>query len=306
MLCPRGGFAAVLTIAALALAPSLAACSHSRSAGGGIDADDDDGDGGSDDGDASASDASGDGNGGDGDAAATDGRSPDGPRPDAATDAPTDAPTDANGCIMQPCDYHAPQCGCADPLVCDIDFTDLVGSSCRAVTQPGNAQSTCASFSQCAGGFTCVMAGGGQRCEQFCQTDLECPQPRAKCAIQITNQQGVPIIGATTCSSNCNPLLATLGGACPAGWRCGFYTVNNVDIVDCGAPGAGVHGSVCNTDADCGAGMMCSTYDMMKRCRRVCNVGAGGQECATVPGTTCLGFNPALTIAGTTYGICTP
>lgn len=293
---------ALLTIAAFAVAAT--ACSHSHPSGGGVDATGDDGDGGNDDGDASTNDGN-PGDGGDGDASTIDARVIDA-RPDAAVDAPTDAPTDANGCINQPCDYQAPQCGCGAPLVCDIDFTDLMGSSCRAVNAPGNAQSTCSSFSECAGGFTCVNAGGGRRCEQFCQQDAECPGPRGRCLIQITTTQGVPIAGATTCSSNCNPLSTTLGGACPTNWKCSFFTIGQANIVDCSIPGIGGHGAACNTDADCGAGTMCSTFNAVKACRRVCNKTAGGQECAAINGTTCFGFQEPLTLAGTEYGICAP
>jgi hypothetical protein len=306
MMSPRRRWlTTALTIAAAAVLTG-AGCSHSRPAGGGPDATGDNGDGGGD-GDATSGDAT-DGDASSIDASAIDARLIDG-RVDAATDAPTDAPTDGNGCPTQPCAYN-PQCGCAASLACDIDFTDLIGTSCRAINVPGNAQSTCGSFSECAADFTCVMAGGGMRCEQFCSSDMQCAQPRGRCIIQINNPQGQPIVGATTCSSNCNPLATTLGGACPANWKCGFFTIGANDIVDCALPGNGVHGSVCNTDAECGAGTMCSTVTTngvpSKRCRRVCNKTGGGQECAAVAGTSCLGFIDPLTIAGTEYGICAP
>jgi hypothetical protein len=300
----------------------LAACSSARTTGNGPDAPiADDGDGGSGDGDA----ATDDGNPGDGatidganvDAPGIDAPGIDAPGIDAAIDAvpidaPIDAPIDSNGCTMQPCDYQAPQCGCAAPLVCDIDFTDLIGSSCRAVNAPGTTTSNCGSFSECAGGHTCVMAGGGQRCERFCTMDSQCDQPRGKCIIQINNQMGQPVVGATTCSSGCNPLATTNGGLCPANWKCGFFTIGTTDIVDCALPGGGIHGTVCNTDADCGAGTMCSTVTFngvtTKKCRRVCNKTGGGQECAQVAGTTCLGFGVGneLVVGGTEYGICAP
>jgi hypothetical protein len=296
----RRRLTAMLTLALVALAAAAAgSCSSARTSGSTDATGTDDGDGGNDDGDASTLDAPGDG-------ALEDAPDPtDAAAIDARVDAPTDAPTDADDCPGDPCDYHIP-CGCAAPLVCDIDFTDLVGSSCRAVNIPGNAQSTCSSFSECAGGFTCVNAGGGRRCEQFCNEDADCAQLRGKCIVQITTEQGVPIAGATTCSSNCNPLSQATGGACPANWKCGFFTINNTDIVDCAVPGAGVHNSVCTTDADCGAGTMCTTFNGQQRCRRVCNRTLGGQECAQVAGTTCFGFVDPLTVAGTEYGICAP
>src|SRR5689334_3623033 len=115
---------ALLATAAVALVPAFCGgCSHSRPSGGGVDS-------GGDDGDAGANDAlTDDGAGNDG--AAIDGRPIDA-TVDAAIDAPTDAPIDGNGCPTQPCSYN-PQCGCAMPLVCDLDFTDLIGTSCRAV-----------------------------------------------------------------------------------------------------------------------------------------------------------------------------
>ncbi len=294
-----------LTLAAL----PLAGCSSSHVAGGGTDATGDDGDGGNGDGDASAIDATAD-DGATIDSSAIDALIIDAQPIDGGIDAPTDAPIDGNGCATQPCGYN-PQCGCAPQLACDIDFTDLVGTSCRAVNANGNAQSTCNSFSECGPDFTCVMAGGGKRCEQFCSGDMQCAQPRGKCIIQIKNQQtGMDIVGAVTCSSNCNPLATTNGGACPASWKCGFFTIGATDIVDCALPGAGVQGTPCTSDAQCGPGTMCSTFTTggvsTQACRRVCNKTGGGQECAAVGGTSCFGFLPALSIGGTEYGICAP
>ncbi|MEZ4401340.1 MAG: hypothetical protein R3B06_15045 [Kofleriaceae bacterium] len=271
-----------------------------------------------------AVDATADGTGGDGavgdgaepDGAGLDGAGPDGAGPDAAAldgagpdgaslDAMADAAIDANTCSTQPCSLY-PQCGCTAPLTCDIDFTDLMGTACRAVNAPGMEGSTCGSFSECAAGYVC--AGG--RCHRYCDTDASCPQPRGMCAIQITDQGGAPIAGAVTCSANCNPAQSAAGG-CPAGQKCGFFTVMrgtppaSVDIVDCATPGAGAHGAACTTDATCAADTLCSTVNAAQRCRRVCTRPAGN-ECAAVPGTTCVGFNPALTVGGTEYGVCGP
>ncbi len=224
---------------------------------------------------------------------------------DAATDAPAmvDAAIDANNCPTQPCSL-APQCGCTAPLTCDIDFTDLMGTACRAVNVPGTETSTCSSFSQCAGGYVCI----GNRCERYCATDTDCVQPRGKCAIQITDQMGNPITGAITCSSNCDP-AGSAAGACPAGDKCGFFTAprgaGTIDIVDCTTPGVGGVGAACTDDSTCGANTLCSTYNAQQRCRRVCTRPAGN-ECAAVPGTTCVGFGTPLVIGGIEYGVCAP
>ena len=126
-----------------------------------------------------------------------------------------------------------------------------------------------------------------------------------------------PIPGVQVCSSNCDPSNSA-AGPCPAGQgKCGFFYVNNAltnnqdrDIVQCTPPGAGTQNAACGTfanpnDALCAANFMCSsTNGTSVECRRVCNLTTGGNECVGVPGTSCAGFNPALTIGGITYGIC--
>lgn len=218
-----------------------------------------------------------------------------------AIDAAVDAAVDANTCPTQPCDLHA-QCGCTPPLTCDLDFTDLVGTSCRAVNAPGTETSTCTSFSECAASHVCV----GGRCRRYCDMDTDCGQPRGLCAIQLTDQTSQPIPGATTCSSNCNPINSAAGG-CPAGMKCGFFEGTGMrDIVDCTTAGTGGIGAVCTTDATCSANTFCTTYNALTRCRKVCNRTTGGSECATVAGTTCIGFGTPLVVGGTEYGICAP
>ena len=221
---------------------------------------------------------------------------------------------DAGTCPTQPCDLHA-QCGCTAPLVCDLDFTDLVGTSCRAVNQPGTETSTCSSgspataqSSYCAGGFVCVGSGANAVCEKYCDMDADCGQPRGQCVIQLT-ANNAPIAGATVCSGNCNPVNSSAGG-CPAGFKCGFFTVTSAltgnqprDIVDCALPGTGTQGTACTSDAGCAANFMCVNTGTTA-CRRICNRTTGGNECAAVPGTTCGGFNPALVVGGAEYGAC--
>jgi hypothetical protein len=141
----------------------LSGCASSRPSGAGADA---------------AEDGATGGDGATVDSAEPDGASPDGAGPDAlvSVDAniidatvidgavtpidaavPVDAavPIDANGCATQPCSL-APQCGCTAPLTCDIDFTDLMGTACRAVNVPGTETSTCTTFSECAAGYVCA------------------------------------------------------------------------------------------------------------------------------------------------------
>ena len=238
------------------------------------------------------------------DASSLDGAVIDGAVPiDAAVPVDAAVPIDANGCSTQPCSL-APQCGCTSPLTCDIDFTDLMGTACRAVNVPGTETSTCTTFSECAAGYVC--AGGS--CLRYCANDAACPQPRGLCAVQITDGMGAAIPGAITCSSNCSPTNSA-GGACPTGEKCGFFTTTrggaDLDILQCTTPGAGGIGAACVDDSTCSSNTLCTTVSALSRCRKVCTRPAGN-ECATVPGTTCIGFSPALTIGGTTYGVCAP
>lgn len=291
---------AAMKLRVVVVALLVAACASSRPSGEAIDSATDDGtvtDDGATDGTSVPTDGT----------APTDGTTPtdgaiDAPPVDGAVvDAAIDAPIDANTCPTQPCDLHV-QCGCAPPLTCDIDFTDLMGTSCRAVNVPGTELNTCGSFSECAAGHVCV----GGRCHKYCDADNDCTAPRGACAIQITGQASMPIPGATTCSASCNPINSAAGG-CPTGQKCGFFTgIGDRDIVDCTAPGTGAIGAACTSDTTCSSNTFCTTYNAQQRCRKVCNRTTGGSECATVAGTTCVGFNPALSIGGTEYGICAP
>ncbi len=270
------------------------ACASSRPSGGGVDAaaDATGGDAASDDG-AVSDDAAVDG--------AIDG--PDDAALDGAIDGPTDAAIDANTCPTQPCALF-PQCGCTPPLTCDIDFTDLMGTSCRGVTVPGVENSTCTTFTQCAAGYVC--AGG--RCHEWCGADSDCSQPRGLCAIRINDGMGAQITPTLTCSANCDPTSIAAGG-CPSGQKCGFFTTprgaGTIRVLDCAVAGTGAQNAACTSDTMCAADFLCSTTTT-QACRRVCNRTAGGQECATLPGTSCIGFTTPLTVAGIEYGVCGP
>ena len=83
------------------------------------------------------------------------------------------------------------------------------------------------------------------------------------------------------------------------------------DVALCTPAGAGNQGAACGTaqapnDAMCNANFLCSSVNSVVACRRVCNRTTGGNECASLSGTTCIGFTPALSIGGTEYGVCAP
>jgi hypothetical protein len=224
----------------------------------------------------------------------------------------TVVPIDGNGCTTQPCDIF-PQCGCGDGSACDIDFSDLSGSACRQVIQAGTETSQCnLGNGYCSPGYVCLGGTGGRACKKYCSTNADCVAPRGQCVVDITNG-AQPIPGVpSVCSSTCDPTNVAAGG-CPANWKCNIFTANHggtdFNITDCAPPPttAGVQGANCKVGADgddnlCAANFLCTTVNAGTNfnCRRTCtNVGAA---CPT--GGTCIGFNPAFTVAGTQYGVC--
>jgi hypothetical protein len=226
---------------------------------------------------------------------------------------PVDAPVDGNGCTTQPCTL-APQCGCPANQSCDIDPTDLVGNVCRAINVPGKDTNTCGSFSECDKGYVCIGDGTHDTCKRYCTQNGDCGTPRGQCVIQLTDGSTPPkdIPGAVVCSSNCDP--ATSAAAyCPASYKSAIFTATfggtDHDISDCEIQGTGTQGTNClvagaGDDTKCNANYACTTLNGTTfACRRYCNRTTGGTECAAL-GKTCIGFNPALTIGGTEYGVC--
>lgn len=235
--------------------------------------------------------------------------------PPTAIDAAFDAavlPPDGNGCTTQPCDI-LPQCGCGATGACDIDFSDLSGNACRQILAAGTETGQCnLGNAYCDAGFVCLGGTGGRACKKYCSTSADCAGPRGQCVIDITNNNA-PIAGIpSVCSSGCDPTNVGAGG-CPTNWKCNIFTATHggqdFNITDCAPPPttAGVQGANCKVGADgderlCAQNFLCTTVNAGTNfnCRRTCsNVGAA---CAT--GGTCIGFNPAFTVAGTTYGVC--
>jgi hypothetical protein len=219
-------------------------------------------------------------------------------------------PPDGNGCTTQPCDIN-PQCGCGTGA-CDIDFSDLMGNACRQIVAPGREGDACnLGNGYCDAGYVC-LGSGGRSCKKYCSTNADCVAPRGQCVLDIT-ANGTPIAGIpSVCSSGCDPTNVAAGG-CPANYKCNIFTAthNGMDfnITDCVGPPAtaGTQGANCKVGADgddtlCAANHLCTTVNAGTNfnCRRTCN-NVGG-TCGG--GLTCIGFNPALVVGGTTYGVC--
>ncbi len=221
-------------------------------------------------------------------------------QPDADPGAPD---ADTTPCATAPCDL-VDQCGCsAATPACDIDFTDLMGNACRAVTVPGEADDTCASNPQCAAGYVCLGGSTGPRsCKEYCDADLDCGTPRGKCVVQLTNNS-MPIAGAVVCSSNCDPIPNT-SAECPPNFGCDLFsaTFNTVehDILDCRQPGTRTQGQSCSASQICNAGLTCFNNGTGDVCGEICRPGMVG-DCTA---GTCGGFSTAFIVAGQEYGVC--
>src|ERR1041385_2857277 len=79
---------------------------------------------------------------------------------------PIDATIDGNGCTSQPCTI-LPQCGCGGANTCDIDPSDLVGTSCRAVNMMGRETSSCDTFYECDKGYVCLGTAAYGSCKKY-------------------------------------------------------------------------------------------------------------------------------------------
>jgi hypothetical protein len=214
---------------------------------------------------------------------------------------PTTPPPDANSCATQPCDL-VPQCGCPANQACDIDFTDLNGTACRGIASTGDENDTCTAINQCDAGYVCVGDSSGRTCERYCETNADCTAPRGLCAIQLIDQQQMPIAGATICSSNCDPVAAS-NPLCPTGWGCDLFTAGTAEIVDCRVNGTATQGQACSATVHCAANFTCVNDSTSDVCGRICRRPAG-TECSASPGTTCLGFTDAFVVGGQEYGVC--
>lgn len=218
---------------------------------------------------------------------------------------PIDAmPIDGSTCPTAPCDL-VEQCGCAMNQACDVDFSDLDGTACRGVATAGDENDTCTAINQCAAGNVCVGDGTNNSCEHYCADNSDCAGPRGQCVIQL-NDGTDPIPGAVTCSSNCNPATAT-NPLCPTGWTCDVFTATfggtDHDIADCRVAGTRQIDQTCSATMACAAGLSCVNTGVQSVCLKICTR-PSGTECSVDPGSTCTGFNPALVVGGTEYGVC--
>jgi hypothetical protein len=223
-----------------------------------------------------------------------------------------DVAIDGNGCSVQPCSI-LPQCGCIGNTTCDVDAIEQDGTVCRPINVMGTEASTCNSPNECDRGFVCLGGVSFRSCKKYCTDDADCGTPRGNCIYTISTASGpIPDI-PKVCSSNCDPTDTTAAG-CPSNMKCTLTlgTENMVDttIVDCTPAGTEVQGGNCTSgtsgvEARCAKGFQCTRFGTNPFfCRKVCT--EPGTNSAQCGGQLCNGFQPALSVAGVTYGVCAP
>jgi len=248
--------------------------------------------------------------------------------PDAATPADAAPQADADTCEADPCSLLE-QCGCGATQVCDLDGAALAtgGTECRDVTAPGTDLASCASSTECAGGYVCLGSPG--QCRRYCDSaggEPSCDEG-GHCILQVVYDPGggalEPVPGAVTCTKPCAPEKASDNG-CPSDpqFGCRFFRYDpdqtpdsgdEIHVTDCaGAPAPGTAGNeaACEFSSDCAPGYACVTFSGGDNPRTVCKqtcvyaVGgvAGPRGCAA---GTCQQYAEPRPIVGTTeYGRC--
>jgi hypothetical protein len=209
-----------------------------------------------------------------------------------------------------PCQLVA-QCGCennASNPACDI--ADVMGgTTCRAVTAPGMATSTCNGVTGCAPGYICLGAAGQSTCSRFCGSDAQCAGGGGLGAIGVVSGT-TPIPSAEhpsgnlhVCSPACNPFD---GSGCATGYGCSAYfsTEQARNFTACFFAGTGVDNATCTGDESCASGFTCVNVGGVNRCKKYCSVG-GTPGCTS---GTCInlvdGNSNNIVIGGVTYGVC--
>jgi hypothetical protein len=194
----------------------------------------------------------------------------------------------------------APLCSPNDPAtVCGPNRTCAL-AVCAAPAQaegmcfaagPGVPGQACEQNWDCAVRSQCFEMGRDvpgcavKTCLRFCNADADCAEAGALCNTSLA-------CGLKVCSRPCDPRGAATTG-CAAGLNCFIYSAESTDCACPGSRGAGVSGTACATDAQCGPGYLCVTPE--GRCHPVCRRSDGA--CPT--GTTCTALS-----GYTLYGAC--
>lgn len=160
----------------------------------------------------------------------------------------------------------------------------------------------CSAETDCAPGLACVSFTGNafSHCMRYCGSQDDCG-PDRKCFEFNTPRalSGGGTVGACgALSTACDPLAS---GACGNQARCVLldtdftFCMRNTDTRG--------PGQACEDQLQCAEGSNCISFNNGNYfCRQMCLTGGSGCP----GGSTCSGFNPALTLGGVEYGACQP
>lgn len=173
-------------------------------------------------------------------------------------------------CEIAVCDPRSPD-GCSAGSC--VLWSDA--SSCE--TSPGgfSAGMACETTMDCAPGLACFLDGTAGTCGRVC-----CPGDAMACTDgAVCAGSGVLVDGTETSWGRCLPprtcdvLRPT--ETCEA--REGCYIVDAEGNTQCLVAGTGGPGEACAAQQDCQPGFFCGGIGSMRRCVRICRLGAG--EC---------------------------
>ncbi|HJL04395.1 MAG TPA: hypothetical protein RMH85_25355 [Polyangiaceae bacterium LLY-WYZ-15_(1-7)] len=215
--------------------------------------------------------------------------------------------TGGGSCSESPCKVVAPQCGCATGQGCYIDADGDAG--CSDTVGTVGEGGACTAIADCQPGLTCIGLGGSTAaCHRLCDGDADCSSG-SFCILGLEDSAGAPL-SVRACTIPCDPAAQT---GCPAGAHCFLGSESEGamrDITHCEGEPAGTtgQGGRCVDQTDCRAGFVCLDPDgfgnqCLAICRNPSTVAPGpSADCGTFE--DCYGFDPAISVGATRYGVC--
>jgi hypothetical protein len=210
-------------------------------------------------------------------------------------------------CAESPCQLVAPQCGCPAGEECSL----VPSSGARYCATAGTlgAGDQCGAGMLCAAGEICIGIVGAMpavsMCGAFCATDADCVSPGGLCLLTLSDAAGAMIPNAMVCTQNCDPITNT--GCQVPGVSCQVLQEQMAPmayLTGCQAAGAGMHGAICTTSADCAPTFGCFTSGGTEECLQYCD--PNNPTCPN--GTICEALaNPQMQpimIGNDEYGVC--
>jgi hypothetical protein len=202
------------------------------------------------------------------------------------------APDVVDNCVKAPpsnvCGVY-PQCDCASKQTCEVNQSQLDGSSsCVAAGTKTRGQSCTATVNECAPGLTCIWG----QCHEYCGSDGSmCTSAGTNYCLNLTDNNQKPIPNLLICHNDCQLEDPSSCGGGSEG--CVYFDVDKVDCYPVGTA------STCSATTSCKPGYSCVNQSSVYTCHPWCRVGAS--DCTT---GTCMPFSTPPHWNGYDYGFC--